>query len=41
VEDMPPKETAQLIGLSVVWVRQVKNRALDKLRKAMMEKKEF
>lgn len=31
VEDMPPKEAARLMGLSVVWVRQVKNRALDKL----------
>lgn len=41
VEDMPPKEAAQLMGLSVVWVRQVKNRALDKLRKAMMEKGGF
>ena len=41
VEDMPPKEAARLMGLSVVWVRQVKNRALDKLRKAMMEKEGF
>ena len=41
VEDMPPKEAAWLMGLSVVWVRQGKNRALDKLRKAMMEKEGF